>query len=231
MPLISGMRLTIRSPRSTRRRPAKFAANKPVTSRMPTASNRPRPGMLKPSSASGRHGAGNSNSSWSTKRIRKRTTRNVTSRGIHRISPVTRYFRNVLSNAACLADTSPGVFSSGFLHCGRGGIGLAGALAAVFAAIFAAALLTALSGLRAAALLLALGGRLRFCALALRGGAPVALAVRFGDVASLVVLEVGLVPAAALEAKTGRGHLAFQLRRAAGRTVHQRGIRQPLQGV
>src|SRR6056297_709522 len=188
MPLISGMRLTIRSPRSTRRRPAKFAANKPVTSRMPSASNRPRPGMLNPSSASGRHGAGNSNSSWSTKRIKKRTTRNVTSRGIHRISPVTRYFRRVLSNAARLAGTSPGVLSSGFLHRGRARVGLGGALAAVFGA----ALLAALAGIRRAGLLLALGGGLRFGALALRGCAPVALAVRLGDVAPLVVLEIGL---------------------------------------
>src|SRR6185369_3166729 len=88
------MRPSAASYQTTSWRPSRFAASTPVKNRTSSARSAPSPGILKPSSVSGRYATGTRNSSSSMRSSKTLKTRIVTPTGSQISSPATRKRRN-----------------------------------------------------------------------------------------------------------------------------------------
>src|SRR5215831_17627530 len=192
-----------------KRAPKKFAATTPVSSRMAKVSTTPRPGMCTPSTLSGCTDSGSSNSVWSSVLTRKASTQIVMPIGTQTSRPAItyRFMRGPRDGAA------PSV--AGIARAAAASRGTGGRAGRRFR-------------LRVGRLGFGLAFRFRRRARVAGGRFGVAVALRgFGLAAR--ALEIGGVPAAALELEAGGRQKLAQARLAAGRAIGERRIGQFLQ--
>src|SRR5258707_1384146 len=187
--------------------PKKLVAKTPVTNTTRTVRMAPSPGMCMPSQLSVRHSSGSSSSDWSSESKMAFSTQIVMISGIQMSSPVIRYF-----------FTAPGTKKPGARRAGQGnGPRSAG---------------------RGGHLVLRCGLGVRF-RLAFRFGFR--LALRFGFRRALgrggllgrllAALEIGGIPAAAIQLEARGAQLLAELRAAAGRALRDRPLRDFLEEI